>query len=77
MTAWTTCTRCSREAVARVAEDGRLAPGWTTATATDWAWARCQPGGWQQLVVERGWDASEYTDRCVRSVLAEIVRPAA
>jgi len=65
------------EAVARVAEDGRLARGWTTASATDWAWARCQPGGWQQLVVERGWDAGDYTDRCVRSVLAEIVRPAA
>ncbi|HYH90236.1 MAG TPA: hypothetical protein VEX67_13465 [Solirubrobacteraceae bacterium] len=65
------------DAVTRVAEDGRLAPGWTTATATDWAWARCQPGGWQQLVVERGWDAGEYADRCVRSVLAEIVRPAA
>ena len=62
-------------AVDRLAEAERLAGGWTPAAATDWAWARVQPGTWEQLVVERGWDADEYADRCVRSVFAEIVRP--
>ena len=53
-----------------------LAPGWTVETATDWAWARVQPGAFDQLVTERGWDPDDYADRCARSVLAELVRPA-
>jgi AcrR family transcriptional regulator len=64
------------EAVARVAEAGRLAPGWTPEAATDWAWARCQPSGWDHVVTERGWNPEAYAERCARSVLAEIVRPA-
>ena len=58
-----------REAVARVP----LATGWTVDTATDWAWARCQPGGYEHLVLERGWSAEEYTERTVGSVLAELL----
>ena len=64
------------DAVARVAEAGLLAPGWTPEAATDWAWARVQPGTWDHLVVERGWHAEQYTERTVRSLLAEIVRSA-
>jgi AcrR family transcriptional regulator len=64
-------------AVARVAGAGLLAPGWTAATATDWAWARVQPSGFDQLVGGRGWAAEEYADRVIRSLLAEIVRTAA
>jgi len=63
------------DAVARVAEAGLLAPGWTAATATDWAWGRVQPAGFDHLVGARGWSAEEYADRCARSVLAELVRP--
>ena len=59
-------------AVARV----ELAPGWTVETATDWVWARVQPGGFDHLVTDRGWAAEEYADRVTRSILAEIVRPA-
>ena len=58
-------------AVARV----DLAPGWTVDTATDWAWARVQPGLFEQLVTERGWRAEEYADRVTRSVPSEIVLP--
>jgi AcrR family transcriptional regulator len=60
-----------RAAVARI----ELAPGWTVDTATDWAWARVQPGPFEQLVAERGWSADEYADRVARSVLSEIVSP--
>ena len=60
-------------ALARV----ELAPGWTVETATDWAWARVQPAGFDHLVSGRGWSAEEYAERVTRSVMAEIVRPAA
>jgi hypothetical protein len=63
-------------AIGRLAAAGRLAPGWSAEAATDWAWARCHLTGWQHLVNERGWDPERYADRCARSVLAEIVRPA-
>jgi AcrR family transcriptional regulator len=58
-----------RAAIARV----QLAPGWTVDTATDWAWARLQPGPFEQLVSERGWSAEEYADRVTESLLSEIV----
>ena len=63
-------------AVGRLDDAGLLAPGWTAERATDWAWARVQPGGFEHLVAERGWDAEEYADRCTRSLLGELVRPA-
>jgi AcrR family transcriptional regulator len=59
-----------RVAVGRV----DLAPGWSADRAADWAWSRIQPTTWQHLVGERGWSAKEYTDRTVRSLLAELVR---
>jgi AcrR family transcriptional regulator len=63
-------------AVERVHQDGRLAEGWTVASATDWVWARAQPATFQHLVVDRAWPADAYTDRTVRSILAEVVTPA-
>jgi hypothetical protein len=63
-------------AVERVDEDGRLAEGWTAPSATDWVWARAQPATFQHLVVDRAWPADDYTDRAVRSILAEVVTPA-
>ena len=62
-------------AVARVEGDGRLAEGWTVPAASDWVWARAQPATFQHLVGDRAWPAGDYTDRAVRSVLAEVVRP--
>jgi AcrR family transcriptional regulator len=64
-------------AVERVDRDGRLAEGWTVPSATDWVWARAQPATFQHLVVERAWPAADYTDRAVRSILAEVVTPPA
>jgi AcrR family transcriptional regulator len=63
-------------AVERVDRDGRLAGGWTVPSATDWVWARAQPATFQHLVVDRAWPADDYTERAVRSILAEVVSPA-
>jgi hypothetical protein len=62
-------------AVERVDRDGRLAGGWTVASATDWVWARAQPATFHHLVVDRAWSADDYADRTVRSILAEVVAP--
>ena len=62
-------------AVARVDGQGRLAEGWTVPAATDWVWARAQPSTFQHLVGDRAWPPGDYTERAVRSVLSEVVRP--
>jgi AcrR family transcriptional regulator len=66
-----------RAAADRVAGAGRLAPGWSPATAADWLWARVQPSTWDHLVAHRHWTHAAYTDRTVASLLAELVSPAA
>jgi AcrR family transcriptional regulator len=60
-------------ALERVASEDRFAPGWTVETATDWTWARVQPSSFAHLVVERGWTPDDYTERTVRSLLAELI----
>jgi AcrR family transcriptional regulator len=65
-----------RVAVDRVHRDGRLADRWTVRTATDWIWARSHLTTWQHLVGERGWPPDDYTERAVRSILAEVLAPA-
>ena len=62
-------------AVERVDREGRLAEGWTVATATDWIWARSHLTTWQNLVGERGWALDDYRKRSIRSILAEILAP--
>jgi AcrR family transcriptional regulator len=64
-----------RIAVERVANDGRLAEGWTVETATDWVWARSHLATWQHLVVERGWSPDDYKELSIRSILAEVLSP--
>ena len=63
-----------RLAVQRVADDGRLAAGWSVERATDWVWARSHLSSWQHLVGERGWSQREYARRATSSILAEVVR---
>lgn len=62
-------------AMNRVEAEGALAPGWTAATAADWAWARVQPGSWRNLVAERGWAPADYVRRTVDSIVGELVAP--
>jgi hypothetical protein len=64
-----------RIAVERVDREGRLAEGWTVATAADWIWARSHLTTWQHLVGERGWPPEDYRERSIRSILAEILAP--
>jgi len=64
-----------RTASDRIAGAGRLAPGWTAATAADWLWARVQPSTWDHLVAHRHWRPADYTDRTVASLLSELVVP--
>jgi AcrR family transcriptional regulator len=64
-----------RIAVDRVHRGGRLADGWTVRTATDWISARSHLTIWQLLVGERGWRPGDYTERAVRSILAEVLGP--
>jgi AcrR family transcriptional regulator len=66
-----------RIALARLRRDGRLAPGWSVDAAADWVWARSHVTGWQQLVEDRGWRPARYVERSIRSILAELVAPAA
>ena len=66
-----------RIALARVRKDGRLARGWTVDAAADWIWMRSHLSGWQQLVGEQGWRPERYVDRATRSILAELLVPAA
>jgi AcrR family transcriptional regulator len=65
-----------RIAVDRVHRGGWLADRWTVRTATDWVWARSHLTIWQLLVGERGWRPGDYTERAVRSILAEVVENA-
>jgi AcrR family transcriptional regulator len=64
-----------RTAADRVADAGRLAPGWTSATAADWLWARVQPSTWDHLVAHRHWTPADYTERTIATLLAELVQP--
>ena len=64
-------------AVTRVEGEGRLAEGWSVPAATDWVWARAQPSTFSHLVGDRAWPPGDYTERAVRSVLAEVVGPEA
>src|SRR5262245_410986 len=59
--------------VARLADQGRLAEGWTVKEATDWVWSRVHPSVWRHLVEERGWRPTIASKRLVRSIVAELV----
>jgi AcrR family transcriptional regulator len=79
--AWQDRMRYLREGerfyIARLAEHGLLADGWTVDDALDWMWARTHPSVWRHLVVEQGWDREKFVDRLVRSLVAELVAPPA
>ena len=62
-----------RLAIARIAQANRLAREWSVEAAADWAWARVQPSTYAHLVGERGWSPSEYAERTIESLLAELV----
>jgi len=44
----------------RLADEGRLAPGWTVASATDMLWALLSTELLERLLVDRGWSPHRY-----------------
>lgn len=62
-----------RSVVADLQAAGRLAATWTVDEAADWAWAQSHLTAWRNLVVVRGWSPGDFADRCVRTVLGELV----
>ncbi len=50
----------------RIADEGRLADGWTTAEAADLIYAITMPGPWRELTREVGWSEEEYAERVWR-----------
>jgi AcrR family transcriptional regulator len=50
----------------RIADEGRLAEGWTTAEAADLIYAITMPGPWRELTREVGWSEEEYAERVWR-----------
>lgn len=70
MAAW---WRVLRSAVARVAQAGRLAPGWEVEQAADWVWAQVHPSRYHHLVVERGWSPQEFRRRTLGGLDAELL----
>jgi AcrR family transcriptional regulator len=69
-----------RTVVARIAAEGRLAPGWDIDTATAFVWALTAPSTFHLLVADRGWSPkhwAQYTHQLLHDALfrAETPRP--
>jgi len=61
--------------VDRLADAGRLAPGWTKDQATDWLWSRTHIDVWQHLTVERNWNPNEVVNRVTSSLWSDLTTP--
>lgn len=49
-----------RAVMERIAEEGRLAEGWTVDTAADISYSMTLPETWRELTEQRGWTAEQY-----------------
>ena len=67
--------RC-RRIVARLAEEHRLAPGWTLDEAADFLWASSGLRVWEDLVVARGWPSTRFRRHLGDVLLQALVDPA-
>ena len=66
--------RC-RRIVGRLAEEGRLAPGWSQDEAADFLWAATGLRVWEDLVAERGWSAERFRARLQQVLRDALVEP--
>jgi AcrR family transcriptional regulator len=57
--------------VTALADAGLLRRGWTVERATDWAFARTQPGHYEYLVQQRHWPVRTMTERTIASIVGE------
>lgn len=58
----------------RIAEEGRLAEGWTTKEAADLIYAITMPGPWRELTWEVGWTEEEYAGRMWKLLERSLMR---
>lgn len=68
--------RC-REIVARLADEGLLAPDWSHDEAADVLWALTGLRVWEDLVVIRGWSARRFRRRLERVLRQTLIDPGA
>ncbi|MEX2421766.1 MAG: hypothetical protein WD670_08115, partial [Actinomycetota bacterium] len=64
-----------RAIIQRIADDGRLADGWTIDAAADLFYTVTMQGPWRELTRELGWTPEQYAENMLRlfrrSLLAE------
>jgi AcrR family transcriptional regulator len=63
-----------REVMARLADEGRLAPGVSVDEAADVAWSLTSPQQFEFLVVTRGWDVPRYRAHLERTITSRLLR---
>ncbi len=64
--------RC-RAVIDRLADEGRLAPGWTNAEAAELLWSMTSLRAWEDLVHRVGWTDSEWAQRTTAALEAALV----
>jgi len=64
-----------RAIVARLQSDGSLRPGLTAPVAADLLWTLTSLRMWEDLVLERGWSADQYTQQVGRLLRETLTRP--
>jgi len=63
----------TRSVIQRLADDGRLAKGWTVPTAVDLVWALTAPGITEDLVVKRRWSRDKLGDSLFHLVAGSLI----
>jgi AcrR family transcriptional regulator len=71
MEAW---HRACRTLVERIAEEGRLSPGWSREEATDLLWALMSVDLLEDLTVDRGWSPERYGEALYRIMTETLTR---
>src|ERR671933_1934159 len=62
-----------RRLAERLADEQRLAPGWTIDSATDMLWALISTEPLERLLVDRGWSPEAYAERFARLLRSTFV----
>jgi AcrR family transcriptional regulator len=63
--------RCG-QIVSRLADEGRLAPGWSREEAADFLWTMTGLRVWEDLVVRRGWSSRRFRSH-IRRALEQVL----
>lgn len=66
-----------RRIVARINREGSLKEGVTPEVAADVLWGITSLRAWEELVLERGWTATQYEKRVTRLLCAALIRSCA